>query len=88
MKKNFALHLRPYIPIPLYWSGVSCNYDIIVEFKLSCKIFDIYDTYQKISLIYLRSYYFALRLFICARSIYLLIIFKEMKFWDVALQAM
>ena len=86
-KKKFALHLRAYIPIPLYWSGVSCNYDIIVEFKLSCKIFDIYDIYQKISLIYLRSYYLALRLFICPRSIYSLIIFKEMKFWDVALQA-
>ena len=23
-KKKFALHLRPYIPIPQYWSGVSC----------------------------------------------------------------
>ena len=26
-KKNFALHLRSYIPIPQYWSGVSCIYD-------------------------------------------------------------
>ena len=41
-KKNFALHLRPCIPIPQYWSGVSCIYDIIAAFKLSCKISRIY----------------------------------------------
>ena len=46
-KKNFALHLRPYVPIPQYWSGVSCICDIIAEFKLSCKIFHIYDTFHK-----------------------------------------
>ena len=60
-KKNFALHLRPYVPIPQYWSGVSCICDIIAEFKLSCKIFHIYDTFQQIFRIYLRSYYFMLR---------------------------
>ena len=65
-KKKFALCLRPYIPIPHYWSGVSSIYDIIAAFKLSCKIFHI----------------------ICTRSIYSPIIFKEVKFWDVALQAM
>ena len=63
-KKKFVLYLRPYIPIPQYWSGVSSIYDIIAAFKLSCKIFHI----------------------ICTRSIYSLIIFKEVKFWDVALQ--
>ena len=42
--KIFTLHLRLYIPIPQYWSGVSCIYDIMVAFKLSCKIFHIYDT--------------------------------------------
>ena len=60
-KKNFALHLRPCIPIPQYWSGVSCTYDIIAVFKLPCKIFHIYDTFQKISRIYLCSYHFTLR---------------------------
>ena len=60
-KKKFALHLRPYIPIPQYWSGVSCIYDIIAAFKLSCKIFHIYDTFQKISRFYFRSYFFTLR---------------------------
>ena len=60
-KKKFALHPRPYIPIPQYWSEVSCIYDIIAEFKLSYKIFHIYDTFKKISSIYLRSYYFTLR---------------------------
>ena len=40
-KKFFALHLRPYIPISQYWPGVSCIYDIIAAFKLSCKIFHI-----------------------------------------------
>ena len=59
--KKIALHLRPYIPIPQYWSVVSCIYDIIAEFKLSCTIFHIYDTFQKFSRIYLRSYYFTLR---------------------------
>ena len=37
-KKIFALHLRPQIPIPQYWRGVSFVYDIIAAFKLSCKI--------------------------------------------------
>ena len=65
-KKNFALCLRPYIPVPEYWSGVSSIYDIIAAFKLSCKILHI----------------------IWTRSIYSPIIFKEVKFWDVLLQAM
>ena len=65
-KKKIALYLRPYIPIPQCWSGVSSIYDIIAAIKLSCKIFHI----------------------ICTRSIYSPIIFKEVKFWDVALQAM
>ena len=60
-KKNFPLHLRLNIPIPQYWLEVSCIYDIIAAFKLSCKIFHIYDTFQRISRIYLRSYYFTLR---------------------------
>ena len=58
---NFALHLRLNIPIPQYWLEVFCIYDIIAAFKLSCKIFHIYDTFQRISRIYLRSYYFTLR---------------------------
>ena len=37
-KKFFALHLRSYIPILQYWPRVSCVYDIIAAFKLSCKI--------------------------------------------------
>ena len=41
---NFALHLRLNIPIPQYWLEVFCIYDIIAAFKLSCKIFHIYDT--------------------------------------------
>ena len=53
MKKNFTLHLRSYIPIPQYWPGVPCIYDILATFKLSC------NTY-KISSIYLRSYHFTL----------------------------
>ena len=57
-KKKFALHIRQYIPIPQYWPGVSCVYDKIAVFKLTCKIFHIYDTFQKISSIYLRSYYY------------------------------
>ena len=57
----FALHFKQYIPIPQYWSRVSCIYDIIAVFKLSCKIFHIYYTFQKNSRIYLRSYYFTLR---------------------------
>ena len=36
VKKNFALHLGQYIPIPQYWWGVSCIYDILAAFKLSC----------------------------------------------------
>ena len=43
-KKKFALYLRPYIPIPHYWSGVSSIYDIIAAFKLSFKIFRIICT--------------------------------------------
>ena len=35
--KIFALHLRPYIPIPQYWPRVFCVYDILAEYKLSCK---------------------------------------------------
>ena len=34
--KKIALHLRPYIPIPLHWLGVSCIYDTLAAFKLSC----------------------------------------------------
>ena len=34
----FALNLRPYILILQYWPRVSCVYDIIAAFKLSCKI--------------------------------------------------
>ena len=71
-KKKSALHLRPYIPIPQYWSGVSYIYDIIATFKLSCKIFHIYDTFQKIFRIYLRSYYFTLR-DVCTIYIYMYI---------------
>ena len=37
-KKIFTLHLRPYIPILQRWPRVSCVYDIIAAFKLSCKI--------------------------------------------------
>ena len=37
-KKNFALHLRPYIPIHQCRPWVSCVHDIIAAFKLSCKI--------------------------------------------------
>ena len=37
-KKFFALRLRPYIPILQYWPRVSCVFDIIPAFKLSCKI--------------------------------------------------
>ena len=33
-KKNVALHLRSYIPIPQYWQGVSCTYDTLATFKL------------------------------------------------------
>ena len=33
----FGLHLMPCIPIPQYWSGVSCIYHILAEYKLSCK---------------------------------------------------
>ena len=29
MYKNVALHLWSYIPIPQYWPGVSCTYDIL-----------------------------------------------------------
>ena len=32
-KKIFALHLRLYIPIPQYWTGVSCIYEIMITFK-------------------------------------------------------
>ena len=35
-KKNVALDLRSYIPIPQYWQGVSCTYDILATFKLPC----------------------------------------------------
>ena len=38
-KKNFALYLRSYIPIPHYCSEVFSIDDIIAKFKLSCKIF-------------------------------------------------
>ena len=37
-KNIFALHLRSYIPILQYWPRVSCVYDKIATFKLSCKI--------------------------------------------------
>ena len=37
-EKIFALHLRQYISIPQYWSCISCIYDIIAAFRLSCKI--------------------------------------------------
>ena len=37
-KKVFTLHLRPYIPIPEYLLKLSCVYDILAAFKLSCKI--------------------------------------------------
>ena len=60
-KKIFALHLSPYIPIPQYFPRISCVYNIIAAFKLSCKISHILDTLQKISRIYLRFYYFTLR---------------------------
>ena len=60
-KTIFASPLRPWIPTPQYWSGVSCVYDIIAAFKLSSKISHIYSTLQKMSRIYLRSYYFTLR---------------------------
>ena len=40
-KTNFALHIRPYIPIPQHWPGFSCVYDIIAAFKLTCKILHI-----------------------------------------------
>ena len=60
-KKKFALHLRPYIPIFKYCSGVSSIYDIIEAFKLPCKIFRICDTFQKISRICHHCYYFTLR---------------------------
>ena len=40
-KTFFTLHLRPYIPIPQYWPGISRVYDIIAAFKLSCKISQI-----------------------------------------------
>ena len=36
MKKHFTLHLRSYIPIPQYWPGVPCIYNILATFKLSC----------------------------------------------------
>ena len=36
MKKDFVLHLRPYNPVSQYWPGVSCIYDTLVAFKLSC----------------------------------------------------
>ena len=35
-KKNVALDLRSYIPIPQYWQGVSRTYDILATFKLPC----------------------------------------------------
>ena len=60
-KTIFASPLRPWIPTPQYWSVVSCVYDIIAAFKLSNKISHIYNTLQKMSRIYLRSYYFTLR---------------------------
>ena len=72
-KNIFALHLRPYIPISQYWSAVSCIYDVLAAFKLSCKISHINDTLQEISRIYLRSYfriYVKALFFKCTRCIY------------------
>ena len=77
-KKNFALHLRPYILIPQYWSGVSCIYDIIAEFNCLVKS-------STFTILFRKSPAFTTALIIsrydiCTCSIYSLIIFKEMKF--------
>ena len=37
-KKILTLHFMPYIPIVQYVPWVSCVYDIIAAFKLSCKM--------------------------------------------------
>ena len=60
-KKDYALHLRSYLPISWYWPRVSCIYEIIIAFIFSREISYILDTLQKISRIYLHSYPFTLQ---------------------------
>ena len=54
VKKNVALHLRSYIPIPQYWSGVSCTYDVLATIKLPRNTSHIKSTAFTSALIILR----------------------------------
>ena len=78
---------RPsYISIPQYWPWISCIYDVLAVYKLSCKISHIWETLLEIPRIYLCSYHFTLRQFFThACSIYSLKLFKEGNFWEVDL---
>ena len=69
-KRKIALHLRIYISFSQYWSWVSCIYDILAIFRLSCKISHMKDTYQKISRIYLHFYHHVTTYFLYAHVVY------------------
>ena len=69
-KKKIALHLRIYISFSQYWPWVSCIYDILAIFRLSCKISHMKDTYQKISRIYLHFYHHVTTYFSYAHVVY------------------
>ena len=83
IKKNFALHLRPYIPIPQYWPGVSCIYDTLAAFKLSYDISPIKSPAFTSTFTILCSDI----IFICTCNIYSLKIFKEGKIYEVDIKA-
>ena len=72
IKKPFSLHPRPYIPIPRYWPGVSCIYEIGIAFIFSCNISHISDTLQKVFRIYLHSCHVTLQHYFYLRMQYIL----------------
>ena len=79
--KDQCKEISHYIPghsfrFPSYWSAVSCIYDILAAFRLSCTISHIQDTLKKTSRIYLHFYHFTLRHYLLYG-----------KLWNVDLQA-